>query len=101
VAVIKLLKELLRIKDNPYVLPGEKPGTCFAGLPRVWAKIRKQAELDTVRIHDLRHSFASVGAAGGNSTTARYAHLANDPLKTAVDRISDSIAAAMSIDTAN
>ena len=112
-AVLKLLEGLPRIKDNPYVLPGEKPESHFVGLPRVWEKIRANAELDNVRLHDLRHSFASVGAAGGDSllmigkllghrdssTTARYAHLADDPLRATADRISNKIAAAMKTDT--
>ncbi len=67
------------------------------------------AGLDDVRLHDLRHSFASVGAAGGLSlpmigallghtqaaTTQRYAHLAADPLKQAADMIGERIRAAM------
>jgi integrase len=62
-----------------------------------------------VRIHDLRHSFASVGAASGlslpiigailghtqASTTQRYAHLSNDPLRAAATQIGDQIMAAM------
>ena len=66
-------------------------------------------ELDDVRLHDLRHSFASVAASGGQSllvigkmlghsqpaTTARYAHLADDPLKAANDAVGRRIAAAM------
>lgn len=58
-------------------------------LQRPWRRIRKKAELEGLRIHDLRHSFASFGLAGGLSlaeigkllgqsqvqTTARYAHL--------------------------
>ena len=79
------------------------------GLPKVWRRMRARAGLRDVRLHDLRHSFASIGAAGGDSlfmigkllghrqtgTTARYAHLAVDPLKAAADRISGTIAAAM------
>lgn len=108
--VLTLLEALPHLKDNPYVLPGEKPKSHLVGLPRVWEKIRSIAELDDVRLHDLRHSFASVGAASGDSllmigkllghrdssTTARYAHLADDPLKATADRISNKIAAAMS-----
>jgi integrase len=76
--------------------------------------VRERAGLLDVRIHDLRHSFASVGASGGDSlvvigallghrdtaTTARYAHLSNDPRKAAADRIAGSIAYAMEGKTA-
>ncbi|MEX1205813.1 MAG: hypothetical protein WEB85_11235 [Dongiaceae bacterium] len=65
--------------------------------------------LDDVRLHDLRHSFASVGAAAGDSlivmgivlgyrdakTMQRHAHLGDDPMKSAADRIAGKIAAAM------
>ncbi|MEL6219764.1 MAG: tyrosine-type recombinase/integrase, partial [Pseudomonadota bacterium] len=67
------------------------------------------AGLEDVRIHDLRHSFASIGAAGGKSlpiigallghtqpaTTQRYAHLADDPLRAAAAEIGEQIEAAM------
>jgi integrase len=82
---------------------------CSSSHDRVWARVRKAAGLADVRIHDLRHSFASVGAAGGLSlpvigallghkhaaTTARYAHLSADPLRAANDAIGARIAAAM------
>lgn len=72
--------------------------------------MRKAAGLSDVRLHDLRHSFASVGAAGGLSlpvigallghkhaaTTARYAHLSADPLRAANNAVGARIAAAMS-----
>jgi site-specific recombinase XerD len=71
--------------------------------------VRKAALLTDVRLHDLRHSFASVAVAGGASlpliggllghaqpaTTARYAHLGADPLKAAAEAIGARIAAAM------
>ena len=112
-AVLKLLEGLPKIEGNEFVLPGDKEGTHFVGLPKVWREIRERAGLSGVRLHDLRHSFASVGAAGGDSlfmigkllghrqsgTTARYAHLADDPLKATADRISGTIAAAMKGDT--
>ncbi len=112
-AVLKLLEGLPKIEGNEFVLPGDKEGTHFVGLPKVWREIRERAGLNSVRLHDLRHSFASIGAAGGDSlfmigkllghrqsgTTARYTHLADDPLKAAADRISGTIAAAMKGDT--
>ena len=74
----------------------------------------KKAGLDNVRIHDLRHSFASFGAGAGLSlpmlgkmlghtqaqTTARYAHLAADPVKRAVDSVTSDIDAAMNANRA-
>jgi site-specific recombinase XerD len=74
-----------------------------------WSAIREVAGLADVRVHDLRHSFGSVGAAGGASlvvigallghtqpqTTQRYAHLADDPLQAAAASIGGRIAAAM------
>lgn len=106
---LELLASLPRLEGNPYVLPGHRDGAHFVGLQKVWERVRAKAELPDVRIHDLRHSFASVGAASGDSllvigallghhdqaTTQRYAHLSNDPLRAAADRISAHIAAAM------
>jgi integrase len=71
--------------------------------------IRREAGLDGVRLHDLRHSFASFGAGASlglpvigkllghtqASTTQRYAHLADDPLHRAVDAIGSTISAAL------
>lgn len=102
---LELLGSLNRLDGNPYVLPGEKAGKHLIGLPRVWKRIRESADLHNLRLHDLRHSFASVGAGAGvglvvvgkllghrnPSTTARYAHIADDPAKAAADRISISI----------
>jgi integrase len=93
-------------RDGEFVVPGEQPNRARADLNRPWRRIRKAADLDDVRIHDLRHSFASVGASSGlglpiigallghrvSQTTARYAHLHNDPLLQAVERIGNEIA---------
>ncbi len=64
---LQLLNDLPRIKDNVHVFPSQRAKTHFVGLQRVWDRIRKAAELADVRLHDLRHSFASVGAARGDS----------------------------------
>jgi integrase len=80
------------------------------GLHKPWNRIRKRSGLADVRLHDLRHSFASVAAAAGfglpvigkllghnhPATTSRYAHLSDDPLKHAAERVTQRIAAAMS-----
>ena len=106
---LELLASLPRIEGNPYVLPGHKPGRHLVGLQKSWERFRTRAGLEDVRLHDLRHSFASVAVAGGDSlylvgkvlghqhasTTERYAHLADDPLRAVADRTASTIAAAM------
>jgi integrase len=92
-----------------YVVPGDDPKKPRADLKRPWAAISKRAGLDGVRIHDLRHTYASFGAGSGlglpiigkllghtqASTTQRYAHLDNDPLRRAAESIGGRIRAAM------
>lgn len=111
-AALAELARLPRLPDNPHVIVGGKPGAALVNLKDPWAVIRKCAGIEDVRIHDLRHSFASVGAAGGASlpilgallghsqpsTTARYAHLADDPLQAAAAEIGGRIVAAMGDD---
>jgi integrase len=106
---LEVLAGLPRADDNPHVIQGGKPGASLVNLKDPWLAIREAAGLDDVRIHDLRHSFASVGAAGGASlpvigallghtqasTTQRYAHLHDDPLQAAAASIGGRIAAAM------
>lgn len=110
-AAVELLEKLPRVEDNPYVIVGGKEKTALVNLKDPWGAIRREAGLEDVRIHDLRHSFASVGAGGGASlpmigallghsnpsTTARYAHLADDPLRSAADAIGEAISTAMNI----
>jgi len=106
---LEVLAGLSRLDGNPYVLPGARDGGHYVALQKAWRRLRAKAKLDDVRIHDLRHSFASVGAGSGESlliigrllghsqasTTERYAHLADDPVRAAADRIGARIAAAM------
>lgn len=97
--------------DSVYVFPDPRdPALPIRNLDWAWVCIRKRAGMDDLRIHDLRHSFASVALAGGSglhligkllghadiATTNRYAHLADDPLQDAADRVSRSISAALS-----
>jgi integrase len=103
------LAELPRVKDNPYILPGAKNRSPLVGLPKVWGRVRTRAKLDGVRLHDLRHSFASMAAASGDSllvigallghrdarTTQRYVHLGADPIRSAADRASSRVAEAL------
>jgi integrase len=105
-----LLQELPRMADSPRVIPGVRADSAGPAIDKVWSRVRKAAGLADVRLHDLRHSFASVGAAGGLSlpiigallghkhatTTARYAHLSADPLRAANDAVGAKIADAMS-----
>lgn len=108
---LAVLASLQRISDNPYVIPGERRGCHMVNLQKPWRRIRTAADLPDVRLHDLRHSFASMGAGAGlglpiigallghtqAATTARYAHLADDPLKQANDLIGNRLAAAMGV----
>jgi integrase len=101
-----IVEALPRVEGNPYVLPGAKPGDHLKEIKRVWYAVRHAAGLDDVRLHDLRHSYASVPATGGesllivktllghkrSSTTERYAHLGDDPVRRAVERTGTSIA---------
>lgn len=125
-AALELLAGLDR--SSPYVLPSSRSGGPIVGLQRVWDAVRKRAtalarqraaeagepvdrapDLTKVRIHDLRHSFASFAVADGatlfmvgkvlghrqSSTTEIYAHLHDDPLKAVADRTGAKIAAAL------
>jgi integrase len=106
---LALLQAIPRLEGNPYVICGERAGRHLVNIEKPWRRIRKAAKLEDVRLHDLRHSFASVAASGGQSlvvigkmlghsqpaTTARYAHLADDPVKAASDAVGRHIAAAM------
>jgi integrase len=106
---LDVLTNLSRLEGNPYVIPGERRHSHLVNLEKPWRRLRERAGLADVRLHDLRHSFASVGAGAGlglpiigallghtqAATTARYAHLADDPLRQATDIIGSRIAAAM------
>ena len=103
---VKLLAELPRTEGNPWVIHGKRPGTHMTELDDAWQTVRARAGLSDVRLHDLRHSFASRALALGESlpmigkllghaqveTTARYAHLSRESVREVAERIAASIA---------
>lgn len=109
----RVLEGLQRLPDNPWVIAGTKPGGRVTNINSAWLLIRARAELNDVRIHDLRHSFASRALALGESlpmigkllghrkvqTTARYAHLAKDSVKASAARVAESLRADLSAGT--
>jgi integrase len=104
----EVLASVAAVEGSDYVFPASSGKGRFQGVERVWQKVRAAAGFPALRLHDLRHSFASVGLARGDAlqvigailghadvkTTSRYAHLANDPVKKAADEISRSVQAA-------
>jgi len=119
---------IIRLLNNPHVLPGDKPGEGLSQIHKEWDKIRTSAgktlrkkieegggslledvDLSDLRIHDLRHCFASIGAEAGLSlpiigkllghtqaaTTQRYAHLAASPLRAASEDIAGRLVEAL------
>lgn len=104
----EVLASVAAIQGSPFVFPASSGEGRFQGVERVWQKVRAAAGFPALRLHDLRHSFASVGLARGDAlsiigailghadvkTTSRYAHLADDPVKRAADEISRSVQAA-------
>ena len=106
-AVLRSLK-----REGPYVITGLLAGEPRVDLKRPWAAVREAAGLDGVRLHDLRHTFASIGAGASlglpivgkllghtqPQTTARYAHLDASPLRRAADLIGAQLLAAMAIE---
>ena len=104
---LEILAALPRLGD--YVIAGTDPTQPRSDLKRPWTLVCRRAGLEGLRLHDLRHSFASVGAGAGlglpvigkllghasPTTTARYAHLDNDPVRRATNAIGATIAAAL------
>lgn len=94
---------------SPWVIRGAKEGAALVNLEKPWRRIRAKAGLEGVRLHDLRHTVASVAVGMGEGlpmigkllghtqvqTTARYAHLAADPVRAATERVGGAIAGMM------
>jgi integrase len=116
---IELMERLRKNRRSKVVVfPGDIVGQPLQTLFHVWDYVRQRAELATdkkgraARAYDLRHTFASVGVGGGlnlpiigkllghtqTRTTQRYAHIADDPLKEAADKVGNAIAGTKSAD---
>ena len=104
-----MLAEIDRVEGNTHVITGGKPGSHLSSLQRLWNRVRAEADIADVRIHDLRHTFASVGVKSGQTlsvvgkllghfkilTTQRYAHLDDDPVRKASEQIGSTLAACL------
>ncbi len=108
-AAVDVLSAIKRMPFNAHVIPGTLPGQHLSDLQPFWQRVRARAGFKDVRIHDLRHTFASIAVAAGQGlpmigkllghtqvqTTARYAQLGSDPVRAAANDIAANIANAM------
>jgi integrase len=106
---VEYLHDAQRIDGNPWVITGTLTGKPLSDLQPFWQRVRARAGVKDVRIHDLRHTFASTAVASGQGlpmigkllghtqvqTTARYAHLAADPVRSAADAVATSLREAL------
>jgi integrase len=106
---IEHLKAAGPINGNPWVIAGALESKRLSDLQPFWQRVRARAGLKDARIHDLRHTFASTAVASGQGlpmigkllghtqvqTTARYAHLAADPVRSAADSVASSLQQAL------
>ena len=108
-AAIAVLRAIPRLAGNAHIIPGKTAGAPRADLKRPWEAVNAAANLKGLRLHDLRHSFASMGAGASlglpmigkllghsqPSTTARYSHLDADPMRRAAATIGERISVAL------
>jgi len=106
-AALDVLDRVPRTTTSDFMFASSRSDGWYQGTPKVWERLRLNAGLKTIRLHDLRHSFASVAAVGGASlhmigallghkdtaTTARYAHLSDHPIRAASERVASEVSA--------
>lgn len=106
-AAIELLKKAPRLSE--WVIPGRNPSKPLVNLASFFRRVCREAKLKDLRLHDLRHTHASFGVGSGlslyvvggllghkqASTTQRYAHLMDDPLRQAAERVAEEISAVL------
>lgn len=105
----QIFTTLLRVEGNPFVFIGKRAGRPVVNVSKPWKRVLEAAGIEKARVHDLRHTAASVGVSAGatllliggvlghrsTQTTARYAHLAADPVRATSEAIGERVAAAL------
>jgi len=108
---IAVLQSIPRLVNNPFVIVGKVHGQPMVNIQKPWNIVKELADLKDFRIHDIRHSFASVAAESGASllhigkllghkksaTTERYAHLADNPIKDLNNDVGRSLASSLKL----
>ena len=104
VPALEYLKALPRFKEG-FLFPSQVADKYYTSTPKCWRDMHKNLDLEDVRLHDLRHTFGSVGGElgcsfarigallghAGSGTTSRYVHFGNDVLGQAATKISELI----------
>ena len=108
---LQMLTEIQANADGEYVFAGRRSGQPLKDIKYAWARICKLADLKDFRIHDIRHTYASILASSGQSlhiigellghtrpeTTHRYAHIQDDALREATERVGAVVSSATSV----
>ena len=98
---LEMLRSAPHHPGSPWVFPGRNPAKHLSTLSAIWHRLRAEAGIPDVRIHDLRHTYASTAVGLGLglpvlagllgqtqlATTQRYAHLDFDPRRQAAEAV--------------
>lgn len=111
--VLQIFSNLPRLGNNPFVFVGKRSHRPFVNASKPWARLLAVAGIEAARIHDLRHTAASIAVSTGASllliggvlghrspqTTQRYAHLSDDPVRAVSDAIAERMTSALAGDS--